>query len=50
MFHYKWKKIIIICLLFTLIFFSTITPNIILPKQSAIAVQEQDWEMFLQEK
>ncbi|MEM1170254.1 MAG: CHAT domain-containing protein [Cyanobacteria bacterium P01_H01_bin.35] len=50
MFHQKWKKRIIFCLLFILIFVSTITLNIILPKQSAIAVKEEDWEMFLQQK
>ena len=50
MFHQKWKKRIIFCFLFTLIFVSTITLNIILPKQSAIAVKEEDWEMFLQQK
>ena len=50
MFHHKWKKRIIFCLLFTLIFVSTISLNIILPKQSAIAVKEEDWEMFLQQK
>ena len=50
MFHHKWKKIIIFCLLFTLIFVTTITLNIILTKRSALAVNEQDWEMFLQQK
>ncbi len=50
MFHQKWKKRIIFCLLFTLIFVSSITLNIILPKQSAMAVKEEDWDRFLEQK
>jgi len=50
MFHHKSKKRIIFCLLFTWIFVTTITLNIILPKQSALAVKEEDWEIFLQQK
>lgn len=50
MFDRKWKKIIIFCLLFTLIFVTTITLHIILPKQSALAIKEQEWEMLLEQK
>ncbi|MDJ0554701.1 MAG: CHAT domain-containing protein [Microcoleaceae cyanobacterium MO_207.B10] len=46
----KWKKLIYFCLLFTLVFFSTITFNIFLAKQSAIAVKEEDWDRFLKNK
>ena len=40
----------IFCLLFTLIFVTTITLHIILPKQSALAIKEQEWEMLLEQK
>ncbi|MEB3343465.1 CHAT domain-containing protein [Okeania sp.] len=50
MFHQKWKKRIIFAWLFTLIFISTITLNIILSQPSAIAVKEEDWDRFLQQK
>ena len=46
----KWKKAIYFCILFTLVLFSTITFSIVLPKQSAIAVKEEDWDRFLQTK
>ena len=50
MYHQKWKKRIIFCLLFILIFLSTIILNILLVKQSAIAVRDEDWDRFLEQK
>ncbi|NER02764.1 MAG: CHAT domain-containing protein [Okeania sp. SIO3C4] len=50
MYHQKWKKRIIFCLLFILIFFSTIILNILFVKQSAIAVKDEDWDRFLEQK
>lgn len=50
MFYYKWNKIIIFCLLFILIVVTSITLNIILPQRLAVAIREEDWEMFLQQK
>ncbi|MGB3512207.1 MAG: CHAT domain-containing protein [Microcoleaceae cyanobacterium] len=46
----KLRKRIYFCLLFTLVFFSTITFSIVLPKQSAMAVKEEDWDRFLENK
>ena len=46
----KWKKRIYFCLLFTLVFLTTISFSIILSKQLAIAVREEDWDRFLQTK
>lgn len=50
MFHNITKKTITFCLLFTLVFLITITFSMILPKQSAIAVKEEDWDRFLEQK
>ena len=50
MFYYKGNKIIIFCLLFILIVVTSITLNIILPQRLAVAIREEEWEMFLQQK
>lgn len=50
MLHQKWQKRLVLFLLFTLIFFGTITLNILLPTKLAIAVKEEDWQRFLQQK
>lgn len=44
----RWKKNIILSFLFILVCLSTITLNIILPKQSAFAIQKSDWDKLLE--
>ena len=50
MFNKKWKKNLILSLVFILVCISTIALNITLQKQPAFALTEQDWKRLLEEK
>lgn len=46
----KWKKNLILSLLFTLVCLSSITINITLQKQPAFAITEPEWERLLEQE
>ncbi|MGD1715211.1 CHAT domain-containing protein [Dapis sp. BLCC M172] len=48
MFNNRWKKNLILSFLFILVFLSTISLNIFLPKKPAFAIQESEWDKLLE--
>lgn len=50
MFNKRWKKNLILLLLFILICISSITLNILLQKQPAFALQESEWDTLLEDR
>lgn len=50
MFNKRWKKNLILSLLFILVCISSITLNILIQKQPAFALQESEWDELLEER
>ncbi len=48
MFNNRWKKNLILSFLFILVFLSTISLDIFLPKKPAFAIQESEWDKLLE--